>query len=122
MRESSGGAPALILLATGSEVQIACDAELELTRRGIKTRVVSMPSWELFENQSAEYREQVLPRNVEKRISIEAASTFGWDRYVGPRGVILGMSTFGESAPMKDVLQYFGFTVENVVKNALKLF
>jgi len=122
LRESSGGAPALILLATGSEVQIACDAELELTRRGIKTRVVSMPSWELFENQSAEYREQVLPRNVEKRISIEAASTFGWDRYVGPRGVILGMSTFGESAPMKDVLQYFGFTVENVVKNALKLF
>jgi transketolase len=108
----------VILLATGSEVSLCVDAYEELKLEGIKARVVSMPSWEIFESQSQDYQHQVLPPQVKARVSIEAASTFGWDRYVDPQGTSLGMRTFGASAPLKDLLNYFGFTSGHVVSAA----
>ena len=112
------GAPVLILIATGSEVSIALDAAKTLEGRGIKARVVSMPSWELFEAQSPDYREQVLPAGLTRRISVEAGVTLGWSRYVGPSGVSIGVDRFGASAPGKDVYQYLGLTPERVVEEA----
>jgi transketolase len=112
------GAPALILIGTGSEVSIALEAAKTLDARGTKVRVVSMPSWELFEAQSPEYREQVLPPDVTRRISVEAGVTLGWSRYVGPNGVSIGVDRFGASAPGKDVYQYLGLTPERVVEEA----
>jgi transketolase len=112
------GIPDVLLLATGSEVALCLQAYEQLKTDGIKARVVSMPSWDLFEKQSVEYREQVLPENIRARVSVEQASTFGWDRYVGPGGISIGMRTFGTSAPLEDLLTYFGFTVEHVVTAA----
>ena len=116
------GDPELILLASGSEVALALEAASRLEDAGRKIRVVSCPCWELFEMQDAAYRESVLPRNVLKRISIEAGSTLGWERYVGLDGVCIGMHSFGASAPAEKLFQEFGFTVEHVVSSAETLF
>ncbi|HMA45021.1 MAG TPA: transketolase, partial [Gemmatimonadales bacterium] len=116
--DAAEGLPELILLATGSEVSLALDAHRQLAGEGIRTRVVSMPSWELFEAQSAEYRDTVLPPAVRARVSVEAGSPFGWDRYVGPAGAIIGVDHFGASAPGPDVMARYGFTVEHVVAAA----
>ena len=113
-----GAEPELILIATGSEVSLALGAHRQLSGEGVRTRVVSMPSWELFEAQPDDYRESVLPASVTARVSVEAASPFGWERYVGPGGAIIGVNHFGASAPGPEVMTHFGFTVENVVARA----
>jgi transketolase len=118
LADASGGKPDVILLASGSEVGLCVSAFEKLGAEGIKARVVSMPSWELFEKQDAAYKESVLPSNVTARVSVEMESVFGWDRYVGPTGKIIGMRTFGASAPLKDLLKKFGFEVENVIAAA----
>ncbi len=109
------GKPEVVLMASGSEVYLCVDAYEELKAQGIKARVVSMPSWELFERQSQGYRDSVIPPEVQARVSVEQGSTLGWDRYVGPAGQSIGMRTFGASAPLKELQQKFGFTPENVV-------
>ena len=108
----------MILIATGSEVYLAVEAHEELLAEGIRSRVVSMPSWEIFDHQPKEYRESVLPPNVTARVAIEEASTFGWERYVGCSGHIIGMKTFGASAPLKELQQKFGFEPERIVAAA----
>ncbi|EDQ00956.1 transketolase [Shewanella benthica] len=115
------GTPDLILIATGSEVQLAVDSAAVLTEQGNKVRVVSMPSTNEFDKQDAAYRESVLPKSVTKRVAIEAAHVDFWHKYVGFGGAVVGMSTFGESAPGADLLKHFGFTVENVVATANEL-
>jgi transketolase len=116
LRDASGNAskPDLILIATGSELQLAAGAAEVLEGEGIRARVVSLPSWERFEGQDAEYREAVLPRAISKRVTIEAASPFGWERYAGSDGAIIGIDHFGASAPGDEVLARFGFTIERV--------
>jgi transketolase len=114
----AGGKPDVILLGTGSEVSLCVDAYEKLKAEGVKARVVSMPSWEIFEQQDAAYKESVLPSDVTARVSVEMASIFGWARYTGLKGRNVGMHRFGASAPLKDLLKYFGFTVETVVKEA----
>jgi transketolase len=116
-----GGRPDVILLATGSEVQLALGARDELEPQGIHTRVVSMTCWELFDRQPEEYRHQVLPPEVTARVAVEQASTLGWDRYVGSHGAVIGMHTFGASAPLKQLLTKFGFTPEKVAQAAREL-
>ncbi len=116
--DAGKGPPELILIATGSEISLALDAHRQLAGEGIRSRVVSMPSWELFEAQSAEYRHAVLPPAVHARVSVEAGSPFGWERYVGPGGAIIGVDRFGASAPGPEVMARYGFTVEHVVKTA----
>ena len=115
------GTPDVILMATGSEVQWCMAAYEQLQAAGIKTRVVSMPSWEIFEHQSKAYRDTVLPPACRARIAVEMASTFGWDRYVGLDGRIIARADFGASAPLKDLLKEFGFTVEHIVAEAKAL-
>jgi transketolase len=112
------GEPELILIATGSEVQLALGAHETLIGEGIRSRVVSLPCWEIFERQDASYRDQVLPPAVTARVAIEEASTLGWERYVGTEGAIIGMTTFGQSAPFADVEAEFGFTPEHVAEVA----
>jgi transketolase len=116
--DADGGKPDVILLATGSEVYLCVEAREKLAAEGIKARVVSMPSWDLFEKQDASYKESVLPAAITARVSVEMAATFGWDRYVGPKGKMIGMHSFGASAPIKDAMKKFGFTVEHIVKTA----
>lgn len=111
----------VILIATGSEVPLILEAQAKLKEAGIPARVVSMPSWELFEKQDAAYREKVLPSGVRKRLAVETGSPLGWHRYVTDEGAILGMTTFGESGPINDLMKHFGFTVDNVVKKAKEL-
>jgi transketolase len=111
-------APEVLLLATGSEVNLCAAAHEQLAREGVKSRVVSMPSWEIFESQPKEYRDMVLPPAVTARVSVEQASTFGWERYVGSTGRMIGMKTFGASAPIKDLQKKFGFDPGNVVAAA----
>ena len=118
LADAPGGKPELILMGTGSEVSLCVSAYELLTSEGVKARVVSMPSWDIFEKQSDDYRNQVLPHGVKARVSVEAAATLGWDRYVGPTGKMLGMHSFGASAPIKDVMKKFGFTVDKVVAAA----
>ena len=118
LAEAPGGNPEVILIASGSEVSVAAEAHEKLSAEGIRSRVVSMPSWELFEEQPAEYREAVLPRAVTARVAIEQGSTLGWDRYVGPTGRVIGMRTFGASAPLKALQQKFGFRPDQVVAAA----
>jgi len=113
--------PDIILIATGSEVSIAIEAANTLTLQGISVRVVSMPSTDLYDQQDDAYKESVLPKEITKRLAIEAAHKDYWAKYVGFEGDVIGMSTFGESAPGKDLLNYFGFTVENIIKRALLL-
>jgi transketolase len=110
--------PDVILIATGSEVALAVSSYELLVSEGIKARVVSMPSWELFDRQSDEYRDSVLPPDVTARVVIEQASSFGWDRWAGTKGEIIAMSTFGASAPLKALQSKFGFTPEAVVAAA----
>ncbi len=118
LADPDDGEPELLLLATGTEVALAVEAYEQLIADGIRARVVSMPSWELFERQPVEYREQVLPSGIRARVAIEQASTFGWDRYVGIDGAVIGMHTFGASAPLKDLQRKFGFTPAAVVAAA----
>jgi transketolase len=118
LADATDGKPEVILLATGSEVSLCISAYEQLTAAGTKTRVVSMPSWDIFEKQTDDYKKQVLPPAVKARVSVEEAATLGWDRYVGPGGKIIGMHSFGASAPAKDVQKKFGFTVEHVVEAA----
>jgi transketolase len=113
--------PDLILIASGSEVALIVEAEKHLRQQGARPRVVSMPSWQLFGEQSPEYRESVLPAKVTARLAVEAASPFGWERFTGTKGDILGVERFGASAPGEIVLREYGFTVENVVRRAQKL-
>jgi transketolase len=116
--DAPGGKPDLILIGTGSELSLCVDAYEKLKAEGIKARVVSMPSSEIFEQQDEAYQESVLPSGVTARVSVEMAATFGWDRYVGAQGRKIGMHRFGASAPLKDLLKFFGFTVDNVVAQA----
>ena len=118
LADPDDGDPELILIATGSEVALAVSAHEQLIADGIRSRVVSLPSFYLFDQQDEEYRDSVLPRAIGARVSIEEASTLGWDRYVGPQGETIGMHTFGSSAPLKDVLTEFGFTPERVAETA----
>jgi len=118
---AEGGEPEVILIATGSEVALALDAHEELGAEGVRSRVVSLPCWELFDRQDEAYRDEVLPPAVTARVSIEEGSTIGWDRYVGSGGVKIGMHTFGTSAPLKDVQTKFGFTPDRVAEAAKEL-
>jgi transketolase len=118
LADAADGKPDVLLLATGSEVALCLDAYDRLAAEGIKARVVSMPSWELFDDQPQEYRDSVLPPDVTARVSVEQASTFGWAKYVGVTGHSVGMRTFGASAPLKDLVKKFGFTTANVVAAA----
>lgn len=115
LADASDGNPDVLLLTSGSEVSLCVEAYEQLKGEGIQARVVSMPSWELFEQQSQAYRDSVIPPEVTARVSVEQAATFGWSRYVGLKGSSIGMHTYGASAPAKDVIKHFGFTVERVV-------
>ncbi|HEY7547396.1 MAG TPA: transketolase C-terminal domain-containing protein, partial [Blastocatellia bacterium] len=114
----SEGTPDVILMGTGSELQLCVGAHEQLKAEGIKSRVVSMPCWELFERQSDEYKESVLPNSVRARVAVEAGSTLGWRQFVGLDGRIIARREFGASAPLKELLKQFGFTVEKVVAEA----
>jgi transketolase len=115
---ADGSAPDVILIATGSEVSVALAAHEQLARDGVRSRVVSMPSWELFEAQPQAYRDAILPPSVRARVSVEAASPLGWERYAGPEGAIIGVRRFGASAPGPVVMREFGFTAEHVANAA----
>jgi transketolase len=121
LADAKDGAPEIILIATGSEVSLAIDAYEKLKSDGIRCRVVSMPSWDIFEDQPQAYREVVLPPQVTARIAVEQGSTLGWDRYVGPRGKVIGMKTFGASAPLKELQRKFGFEPERIVDLAREM-
>jgi transketolase len=118
LADAKDGKPDVILMATGSEVDLCVKAYEKLIADGVKARLVSMPSWEIFEHQSKEYRESVLPPSITARVSVEQASTLGWDKYVGPGGRIIGMHTFGASAPLKELQKKFGFEPDAVVASA----
>ncbi len=118
LADAEGGKPDVILIGTGSEVRLCIDVYEALKREGVRARVVSMPSWELFEQQDQSYREAVLPPEVTARVTVEQGSVIGWDRYAGSSGAIIGMHTFGASAPLKDLLVKFGFTAEKVMEAA----
>ena len=121
LADTAGNNPEVILIASGSEVALAVEAHEKLITEGIRSRVVSMPSWDIFEHQLPAYREQVLPPAVTARIAIEQASTFGWERYVGNAGRVIGMKTFGASAPLKELQRKFGFEPARVVATAKEL-
>jgi len=121
LADAPNGRPELILMATGSEVSLCLGAYEQLSAEGRKVRVVSMPCWEIFEKQTPEYRDSVLPPEVKARISVEQASTLGWSQYVGHDGITIGMKTFGSSAPLKELQKKFGFTPEAVMEAARKL-
>ena len=118
LADAPGGKPDVLLMASGSEVALCVEAHEQLTAQGIQSRVISMPSWELFDDQDVVYRDWVLPPSVSARVSVEQASVFGWAKYVGPEGQSIGMRSFGASAPLKDLQREFGFTVERVVEAA----
>jgi transketolase len=115
------GDPEVILIATGSEVSLCVAAHESLVADGVRSRVVSMPSWELFDRQPASYQEDVLPPDVVARVAVEEASSLGWERWVGPVGRVIAMHTFGRSAPLKDVTRKFGFTPERIGEAAREL-
>jgi transketolase len=115
LADAPGGNPELILIASGSEVSLAVEAYEQLIKDGVRARVVSMPSWDIFECQTLEYRNSVLPPAVKARVAVEQASTFGWERYVGEKGRVIGMHTFGASAPLKELQKKFGFVPDQVV-------
>jgi len=121
LADAPGGNPELILIASGSELILAVNAHEQLMAEGIRSRVVSMPSWDIFENQTRRYRNSVLPPDVAARVAIEQASTFGWERYVGAAGRVIGMETFGASAPLKELQRKFGFEPDRVVLVAKEL-
>jgi transketolase len=113
--------PDIILIASGSEVHLALNAAEKLAERDIAVRVVSMPSWELFEQSSQWYKDSVLPPDIGRRLAIEAGSPMGWEKYVGHEGETIGMTTFGASAPGATVMEKFGFTTADIVKKALEM-
>ena len=115
LADAPGGNPEVILIASGSEVSLAVNAHEALLAEGIRSRVVSMPSWDIFEDQTQNYRDSVLPPTVKARVAVEEASTFGWERYVGDSGRVIGMKTFGASAPLKELQRKFGFEPDRVV-------
>jgi transketolase len=121
MADANGSPPEIILIASGGEVALAVDAHEALASQGIRSRLVSMPSWDIFEHQPPAYREEVLPPRVTARIAIEQGSVLGWDRYVGSEGRVIGMKTFGASAPLKELQRRFGFEPERVVAAAMEL-
>jgi transketolase len=121
MADAADGSPEIILLASGSEVALVIQAYETLTAQGIRSRVVSMPSWDIFERQPQSYREEVLPAAVTARLAVEQGSVLGWDRYVGPAGRVIGMKTFGASAPLRELQRKFGFEPERVVSVAMEL-
>jgi transketolase len=118
LADPPGGTPDVILIASGSEVALAVEAHEKLLSEGIRSRVVSMPSWDLFEKQTREYRASVLPPKVKARVAVEQGSTLGWERYVGVSGCVVGMKTFGTSAPLKELQRKFGFEPERLVEAA----
>jgi transketolase len=121
LSEPEGGAADVILMGTGSEVGLCVKAQEKLKEQGVRARVVSMPSWELFAAQDEAYRERVLPRQMQKRVAVEAASPLGWSRWTGDERAVIGIERFGASAPGEEVLEHLGFTVENVVRTALRV-
>ena len=121
LADSPGGTPEVILIASGSELSLAVEAHGKLLAEGVRSRVVSMPSWEIFDRQAQEYRDSVLPPAVKARVAVEQASTFGWERYVGGSGHVIGMRTFGASAPLRALQEKFGFEPERVVAAAKEL-
>jgi transketolase len=121
MADPADGKPEIILIGTGSELSLVCDAHEALVAHGIKSRVVSMPSWDIFEEQTREYRDSVFLPDVSARIAVEQGSVLGWERYVGPKGKVIGMKTFGASAPLKELLQHFGFEPDKIVAVAKEL-
>ena len=121
LADAPGGNPEVIFIASGSEVILAVEAHEQLAAEGIRSRVVSMPSWDIFDHQTQEYRDNVLPPKVTARVAVEQASTFGWERYVGTSGRIIGMKTFGASAPLKELQRKFGFEPNRVVTAAKEL-
>jgi transketolase len=121
LADRSRGKPEVILIASGSELILAVDAHEKLIAEGIRSRVVSMPSWDIFEHQTQEYQDSVLPPDVTARVAVEQASTFGWERYVGRTGRVIGMKTFGASAPLKELQKKFGFEPEQVASAAKEL-
>ena len=121
LADAPGGDPEVILIASGSEVSLAVDAHEKLLAEGVRSRVVSMPSWDIFDHQTQEYRDAVLPPKVTARVAVEQASTFGWERYVGNSGRIIGMKTFGASAPLKELQRKFGFEPGRVATIAKEL-
>jgi transketolase len=121
LADSPGGSPDVILIASGSELALAVQAHEELRAGGIRSRVVSMVSWEIFDRQAPEYRDSVLPPSVTARVAVEQASTFGWERYVGSAGRVIGMKTFGASAPLKALQEKFGFEHDRVAAAARDL-
>jgi transketolase len=121
MADTPGGPPEIILIGSGSEVSLVVEAHEALASRGIRSRVVSMPSWDIFEHQPQSYRDEVLPANVKARIAVEQGSVLGWDRYVGADGRVIGMKTFGASAPLKELQHKFGFEPEHIVEAATEL-
>jgi transketolase len=110
--------PEVILIGTGSEVSLCLDAYERLSIEGVRARVVSMPSWELFDDQGRDYRDSVLPPHVKARVSVEEASDFGWTKYTGTEGENIGIETFGASAPIKHLLKKFGFTADHIIAAA----
>jgi transketolase len=119
--DAKDGKPDVILIGTGSELSIAVDAYEKLTAAGVKARVVSMPSWELFDEQDEKYRHSVLPPSVTKRVAVEAGLRQGWDKYIGSSGAFVGMTGFGLSAPAGVLFKHFGITADHVVEEAKKL-
>jgi transketolase len=118
MADAEDGAPQVILVATGSEVQLCIDVYERLKAEKIPARVVSMPSWELFERQDESYRHEVLPPHITARVTVEAGATIGWDRYAGPTGTIVGMHSFGGSAPGAALMKKFGFVPDKILQAA----
>ena len=121
LADPPSGQPEVILIASGSELSLAVEAHGKLAAEGIRSRVVSMPSWEIFDHETQEYRDQVLPPGVTARVAVEQGSTFGWERYVGSSGRVIGMRTFGASAPLKALQEKFGFEPERVAAAAKEL-
>src|SRR5207245_14301 len=118
LASTKDGKPEVILIGTGSELSLCVSAHEQLTAQGIRARVVSMPSTVIFDKQDAAYKNAVLPPRVTARVSVEAGSVFGWERHVGTQGAMIGMTTFGASAPIKDVMKKYGFTTDHVVQAA----
>ena len=121
MADSPGGPPEIILIASGSEVALIVEAQEALAARGVRSRVVSMPSWDIFEHQPLSYRQEVLPPAIKARLAVEQASVLGWERYVGDQGRVIGMKAFGQSAPLKELQRKFGFEPDHVVATALDM-
>jgi transketolase len=121
LSDVEGGMPDVILLGTGSEVNLCVQAKKRLMEFNIRARVVSVPSWEIFREQSVEYQQSVIPTSVRRRVTVEAASTLGWERFAGLDGIMIGIDRFGASAPATELMKHFGFTAENIAAAALRL-